>query len=268
MVTSKNAILHLDTTVLNHKISSMSHPLSKWEKGILLLPSSIGGNVRWVNSTRVACWSLFSMCGIHFVKTYTSLAGSERVKHACWGYFHSCCSHWAHHAAVVLEHSTNVTLVLSVIIADMPLKCIFAFSHPSPANSFCTMGMSAKLLIQGSVTCFPKQEVKLYHSANVGVQETSLVCCSAESERTEQQVKERTNGCFLPFPLLIAMWHSHTGKLWSNMVCEKFIIIGVFYISFDVVWTHHRTYCTTFILPVLKHVSMYYLTALNEQQML
>jgi hypothetical protein len=67
------------------------------------------------------------------------------------------------------------------------------------------MGMSAKLLIQGSVTCFPKQEVKLHHSANVGVQETSLVCCSAESERTEQQVKERTNGCFLPFPLLIAM---------------------------------------------------------------
>jgi hypothetical protein len=42
--------------------------------------------------------------------------------------------------------------------------------------------MSAKPLIQGSMTHFPKQEVKLHHSANVGVRETSLVCCSAESE--------------------------------------------------------------------------------------
>jgi hypothetical protein len=65
--------------------------------------------------------------------------------------------------------------------------------------------MSAKPLIQGSMTCFPKQEVKLRHSANVDVQETSLVYCSAESERTEQKVKEQTNGCFLPFPVLIAM---------------------------------------------------------------
>jgi hypothetical protein len=68
------------------------------------------------------------------------------------------------------------------------------------------MGMSAKPLIQVSMTRFPKQEVNLHHSANVGVQETSLVCCSAESERrTEQKVKEQTNGCFLPFPILIAM---------------------------------------------------------------
>jgi len=28
------------------------------------------------------------------------------------------------------------------------------------------------------------------------------------------------------------------------------------------------TYCTTFMLPILKCISMYYLTALNEQQML
>jgi hypothetical protein len=67
------------------------------------------------------------------------------------------------------------------------------------------VGMSAKPLIQGSMTRFPKQEVKLHHSANVGVQGTSLVCCSAEIERTEQKVKERTNGCCLPFPILIAM---------------------------------------------------------------
>jgi len=67
------------------------------------------------------------------------------------------------------------------------------------------MGMSAKPLIQGSMTHFPKQEVKLHHSANVGVQETSLVCCSAESERTEQKVKEQTNGCLLPFCTLIGM---------------------------------------------------------------
>jgi hypothetical protein len=54
--------------------------------------------------------------------------------------------------------------------------------------------MSAKPLIQGSMTRFPKQEVELHHSANVGVQETSLVSCSAERERTEQKVKEQTNG--------------------------------------------------------------------------
>jgi hypothetical protein len=52
VATLKNAILHLDASVPNHKSSSMSHPLSKWEKGILHLPSSIG-NVQWVNSTRM-----------------------------------------------------------------------------------------------------------------------------------------------------------------------------------------------------------------------
>ena len=140
MTTLKNAILHLDTSVPNHKSSSMSHPRSDWEKGILHLPSSIGGNVHWFSSTHVACWSSFSTCGIHFVKTCTSLAVSERVKHACWGYFHSCCTHWAHHAAVFLEHGTNVTRPLAVIVADMPLKCIFAFSHPSPVNSFVQWG--------------------------------------------------------------------------------------------------------------------------------
>jgi len=65
--------------------------------------------------------------------------------------------------------------------------------------------MIAKPLMQGSMTHFPKQEVKLHHSADVGVQQTSLVCCSAESERTEQKVKEQTNGCFLPFRILIVM---------------------------------------------------------------
>jgi len=58
----------------------------------------------------------------------TSLAVSERVKPAFWGYFHSCCSHWAHHGAIFLEHGTSVTCFLSVVVADMPLKCIFAFT--------------------------------------------------------------------------------------------------------------------------------------------
>jgi hypothetical protein len=139
VATVKNAILHLDISVLNHKRSSISHTLSEWEKGIFHLPSSIGGNVQWVSSTRVACWSSFSMCGIHFVKTYISLAVSERVKHAFCGYFHSCCSCWAHHAAVFPERGTGVTRLLSVV-ADMSLKCIFAFSQPLSAKSFVQWG--------------------------------------------------------------------------------------------------------------------------------
>jgi hypothetical protein len=78
VATMGNAILHFDASFLDHKSSSMTHPLSEWEKGILHHPSSCVGNVQWANSTQVACWSSFNMYGIYFAKTYSSPAVSER----------------------------------------------------------------------------------------------------------------------------------------------------------------------------------------------
>jgi hypothetical protein len=64
------------------------------------------------------------------------------------------------------------------------------------------MGMSAKPLIQVSMTRFPKQEVNLHHGANVGVQETSLVCCSAESERRTEQSEGANKWLLLTIPYI------------------------------------------------------------------
>jgi hypothetical protein len=219
MTTLGSAILHFGAKFLNHKSSTMTHPLSKWEKGRLHLPSSVVGNVHWVNSTRVACWSSFSMCGIHFVKTYFSLAVREWNMLA--GDIFTPAAVSGHTMLQSSSSTARMSHVSCLVIADMPLKCIFVFSHPSPANNFLQWGWVPSRLCKGPwLSCLPKQEVKLHHSANVGVQETSLVYCSAEGERTEQKVKEWTNSFFLPSPTLVTMWLSHTERFWNNMVCE------------------------------------------------
>lgn len=213
------AILHFGAKFLNRKSSAMTHPLSEWDKGTFHLPSSIVGYVNWVSSTLVVCWSSFSMCGMHFVTTYFSLAVREWSMLA--GDIFTPAAVSGHTVLQSSSSMTGVPHVSCVVVADMPLKCICAFSHPSPANSFLQWGWVPSHLCKGPwLSCLPKQEVKLHHSANVGVQETLLVCCSVEGEMIEQKVKEQTNSYFLPSPIFVAMWLSHTGKFWNYMVCE------------------------------------------------
>jgi hypothetical protein len=78
--------------------------------------------------------------------------------------------------------------------------------------------MSFQPYIQETITLywfFPKQEMKLYHSVIIHMQETSLqsfsVHCSAESEeRTNSfispfpKVSTVATQCYVPFPLLVA----------------------------------------------------------------
>jgi hypothetical protein len=51
MTSLGSAILHFGAKVPNHKSSTMTHPLSEWDKGTLHLRSSIVGYVHWVSST-------------------------------------------------------------------------------------------------------------------------------------------------------------------------------------------------------------------------
>ena len=66
MLTQKNTILQFDTSVLDHVSAATIHPLSKCKQRMLLH--------HWkytlTNITHVACWSSFSMHGIHFEQTF------------------------------------------------------------------------------------------------------------------------------------------------------------------------------------------------------
>ena len=76
--------------------------------------------------------------------------------------------------------------------------------------------------IQGSTTLmFSQAGSKTSSQCKCWYTRNFLVCCLVESERTEQRVKEWTNS-FLPFPILVAMWHSHTEKFWSYMWMEEY----------------------------------------------
>lgn len=66
MLTQQNTILQFDTSVLDHVSAATIHPLSKCKQGMLLH--------HWkytlTDITHVACWSSFSMHGIHFAQTF------------------------------------------------------------------------------------------------------------------------------------------------------------------------------------------------------
>ena len=100
---------------------------------------------------------------------------------------------------------------------------------PSFTSSFIQWGwVPSPSFRRAWYSCFLKKEVKLHHSENAGMWETSMVHCSAESEGAKKnsfispfaKVNPVAPQCYVPFPILVDNWHSHKESFWNNVVCE------------------------------------------------
>jgi hypothetical protein len=146
-------------------------------------------------------WS-FRMRGIHFNQTLSFPSScSENAKHVRWGYSNLCPNRCIHHVAVVLDHGMNTLHASSVSVSGAWMRG--AFLHPpahhewgsSTSEQFHMMGHKCPALHSKDPDTFSrfssKQEMKLYHSANVPRRATCLrwfsVHYSAESGEAMKQ---------------------------------------------------------------------------------
>jgi hypothetical protein len=157
VVTSGNVILHCDVQFWIIRVYQWLIHCQNARKECFSFPPP---SLKMYCGSTAHVWhaGLHSAC-VEFTlqRHFSSLAVSEKVKHACWGYSHFCCSHWARHSVVFLEHGTNRLHTSLVAMADMPLWG--ASLHPPILHQqFHTMGMSAQPFIQESMTLVFSQE--------------------------------------------------------------------------------------------------------------